>query len=166
MYFSKSEGAIKDNKATFFNISVCGGITGDKQLKQCTSSPTSVCMRSSDNAVFALADTASCDVTYNSTKRHVQFVYNYSSSAWSTFHNGTIMVTLICGQHLVSTVVMLLQHTVPIYTRDDYNGLTSDIFQTILLNFRPLIFLTYGCPIKLGTNVAINGICPIISEIL
>ena len=45
--------------------------------------------------------------------------------------------------------------------RDDYNGLTSDIFQTILLNVRPLIrYLSnamYGCPIKLGANVAING---------
>ena len=52
--------------------------------------------------------------------------------------------------------------------RDDYNGLTSDIFQTILLNVRPLIhYLSnamYECPIKLGTNVAINGFCPIISE--
>ena len=47
--------------------------------------------------------------------------------------------------------------------RDDYNGLTSDIFQTILLNVRPLIHCLsnamYGCPIKLGTNVAINGFC-------
>ena len=52
--------------------------------------------------------------------------------------------------------------------RDDYNSLTSDIFQTILLNVRPLIHclsnVMYGCPIKLGTNVAINGFCPIISE--
>ena len=42
--------------------------------------------------------------------------------------------------------------------RDDYNGLTSDIFQTILLNVRPLIhYLSnamYGCPIKLGANVS------------
>ena len=106
MYFSKSEGAIEDNEATFFNVSICGGIQGDTQLKQCNSTPTSVCMRSPDNAVFALADVASCDVTYNSTKRHVQFVYKYSSSAQSTFHNGTVMITLICGQHLVSTAVM------------------------------------------------------------
>ena len=52
--------------------------------------------------------------------------------------------------------------------RDDYNGLTSDIFQTILLNVQPPIhYLSnamYGCPIKLGANVAINGFCPIISE--
>ena len=52
--------------------------------------------------------------------------------------------------------------------RDDYNGLTSDIFQTILLNVRPLIHYfsnaMYGCAIKLGANVAINGFCPIISE--
>ena len=52
--------------------------------------------------------------------------------------------------------------------RDDYNGLTSDIFQTILLNVRPLIHCLsntmYGCLIKLGTNVAINGFCPIVSE--
>lgn len=103
VYFSRSEGAIKDNEATFFNISICGGIKGDQQPKKCTSSLTSVCMRSSDNAMFALADTASCDVTYNSTKRHVQFVYKYSSTAQSTFHNGTVMITLICGQHFVST---------------------------------------------------------------
>ena len=54
------------------------------------------------------------------------------------------------------------------YSRDDYNGLTSDIFQTILLNVQPLIHylsnVMYGCPIKLGTNVAINGFCQIISE--
>ena len=54
------------------------------------------------------------------------------------------------------------------YCRDDYNGLPSDIFQTILLNFRPLIhYLSNamcGCPIKLGANVAINGFCLIISE--
>ena len=40
--------------------------------------------------------------------------------------------------------------------RNDYNALTSDIFQTILLNVRTLIhYLSnaiYGCPIKLGTN--------------
>ena len=52
--------------------------------------------------------------------------------------------------------------------RDDYNGLTSDIFQTILLNVRPLIHCLSnamnGCPIKLGINVAIAGSCPIISE--
>ena len=52
--------------------------------------------------------------------------------------------------------------------RDDYNSLTSDIFQTILLNVRPLIHrlpnAMYGCPIKLGTNMAINGFCLIISE--
>ena len=52
--------------------------------------------------------------------------------------------------------------------RDDYNSLTSDIFQTILLNVRSLIHCLsnamHGCPIKLGTNVAINGFCPIISE--
>ena len=52
--------------------------------------------------------------------------------------------------------------------RDDYSSLTSDIFQTILLNVRPLIhYLSdamYGCPIKLGANVAINGFCLIISE--
>ena len=55
-----------------------------------------------------------------------------------------------------------------ILLRDDYNSLTSDIFQTILLNVQPLIhYLSnamYGCPIKLGANVAINGFCPIISE--
>ena len=107
VYFSKSEGAIEDNEATFFNISICGGIKGDVQPKQCTGSPTSVCMRSSDNALFALADTASCDVMYNSTKRHVQFVYKYSSLAQSTFHNGTVTITLICGQHLVSIAIML-----------------------------------------------------------
>lgn len=105
MYFSKSEGAIEDNEATFFNISICGGIKGSLQPSQCTGGQTSVCMRSPDNAIFALADTATCDVTYNSTKQHVQFVYKYSSSAQSTFHNGTVMVTLICGQHLVSTTV-------------------------------------------------------------
>ena len=53
-------------------------------------------------------------------------------------------------------------------SRDDYNGLTSDIFQTILLNVRPLIhYLSnamYGCPIKLGAYVAVNGFCPVISE--
>ena len=52
--------------------------------------------------------------------------------------------------------------------RDDYNGLTSDIFQAILLNVRPLKHCVsnamYGCLIKSGTNVAINGFCPIISE--
>ena len=46
-------------------------------------------------------------------------------------------------------------------SRDDYNGLISDIFQTILFNVRPLIHCLsnamYGCPIKLGTNVVING---------
>ena len=105
VYFSKSEGAIEENEATFFNISICGCIKGDWQLKQCTSTPTSVCMRSPDNAVFVLADTASCDVTYNSTKRHIQFMYKYSTSAQSTFHNGTVMVTLICGQHMVSTAI-------------------------------------------------------------
>ena len=138
MYFSKSDGAIEDNEATFFNISVCGGIKGSQQLKQCTSNPTSVCMRSSDNAVFALADTASCDVTYNSTKRHVQFVYRYSSSAQSTFHNGTVMITLICGQHLVSTIVVIPAlhrhrrththtythtHCTCIHTKNDVNSL-------------------------------------------
>ena len=64
--------------------------------------------------------------------------------------------TLNCGQVIKS------------HSRDDYNSLTSDIFQTILLNVRPLIhYLSnamYGCPIKLGTNVAINGFCLIISE--
>ena len=116
MYFSKSEGAIEDNEATFFNISVCGGIKGDGQPKECTGSPTSVCMRSSDNAMFALADTASCDVTYNSTKRHVQFVYKYSSSVQSTFHNGTVMITLICGQHLVSKIVSLISIYTHVHT--------------------------------------------------
>ena len=52
--------------------------------------------------------------------------------------------------------------------RDDYNSLTSDIFQAILLTVRPLKHCLsnamYGCPIKLGINVAINGFCPIISE--
>ena len=52
--------------------------------------------------------------------------------------------------------------------RDDYNSLTSDISQTILLNVQPLIhYLSdamYGCPIKLGANMAINGFCLIISE--
>ena len=47
------------------------------------------------------------------------------------------------------------------HNRDDYNSLTSDIFQTVLLNVRPLVHCLsnamYGCPIKLGTNVAING---------
>lgn len=105
MYFSRSEGAIEDNEATFFNISICGGIKGSEQPKQCTDNPTSVCMRSPDKALFALADTGSCNVTYNSAKRHVHFMYNYSSSVKSTFHNGTVMVTLICGEHLVSTVV-------------------------------------------------------------
>ena len=36
--------------------------------------------------------------------------------------------------------------------RDDYNSLTSDIFQVVLLNVRPLILYLsstmYGCPIK------------------
>ena len=49
--------------------------------------------------------------------------------------------------------------------RDDYNSLTSDIFR---LNVRPLIrYLSnamYGCLIKLGANMAINGFCPIISK--
>lgn len=102
VYYSRSEGAIEDNEATFFNISLCGGITGQWQPTQCTGSPTSVCMRSSDNAVFSLADTPSCDVTYDSHKRHVQFIYNYSSSAEATFHKGNVTITLICGQHLVS----------------------------------------------------------------
>ena len=52
--------------------------------------------------------------------------------------------------------------------RDDYNGLTSDIFLTILLNVRPLIHYLfnamYGCPIKLGANVAVDGYFSIISE--
>ena len=52
--------------------------------------------------------------------------------------------------------------------RDDYNGLTSDIFQTILLNVRPLMHhlsnAMYGCPIKLKDRMAVNGFCPIISE--
>ena len=52
--------------------------------------------------------------------------------------------------------------------RDDYNSLTSDIFQTILLNVRPLIhYLSnamYGCPIKLGADMAFTGFCSIISE--
>ena len=73
---------------------------------------------------------------------------------WSHIHTWT--------QH---TYLLYKQYT---HTRDDDNGLTSDIFQTILLNVRPLIHCLsnamYGCPIKLGTNVAINGFCPIISE--
>ena len=52
--------------------------------------------------------------------------------------------------------------------RDDYNSLTSDIFQVILLNVRPLIhYLSnamYECLIKLRDNITINGFCPIISE--
>ena len=49
-----------------------------------------------------------------------------------------------------------------IHSRDDYNSLTSDIFQVILLNVRPLVhYLSndmYGCPIKLRDNMAINGL--------
>ena len=52
--------------------------------------------------------------------------------------------------------------------RDDYNGLTSDIFQTIQLNVRPLMHhlsnAMYGCLIKLRDHMAMNGFCPIISE--
>ena len=53
-------------------------------------------------------------------------------------------------------------------TRNDYNSLTSDIFQVILLNVRSLIYYLsiamYGCPIKLSDNMAIDGFCLIISE--
>ena len=52
--------------------------------------------------------------------------------------------------------------------RDDYNSLTSDIFQVILLNVRPLTMYLcnamYECPIKLKDNIAIDGFCPIMSE--
>ena len=52
--------------------------------------------------------------------------------------------------------------------RDDYNSLTSDIFQVILLNVRPLILhlsnAMYGFPIKSRDYVVIDGFCPIISE--
>ena len=67
-----------------------------------------------------------------------------------------------------SSIFTSIQRVCALYYRGDYNSLTSDIFQTILLNVRPLIHYfsnaMYGCPIKLGANVAINGLCPIISE--
>ena len=52
--------------------------------------------------------------------------------------------------------------------RDDYNSLTSDIFQVILLNVRPLtLYLSnamYGCPIKSRDNMDIDGFCLIVSK--
>ena len=54
--------------------------------------------------------------------------------------------------------------------RNNYNSLTSDIFQVILLNVRPLIrYLSnamHGCLIKLRDNTSIDRYYMIISEIL
>ena len=95
------------------------------------------------------------------------FTISYNYISWISYN----YISWICLSNQLEFFGAGTTCAVELYQiRDDYNGLTSDIFQTILLNVQPLMhYLSntmYGCPIKLGTNVAINGICPIISEIL
>ena len=94
--------------------------------------------------------------------------YNVSAKCKLTESNLLNSILLLCNSDNKNQKQTRCGQQAQSICRDDYGGLTSDIFQAILLNVRPLIHhfhnAMYGCLIKLGTNVAINGFCPIISE--
>ena len=106
----------------------------------------------------------------NQMLHHIHFLVCTSTLAMGVrqYVTGLRKSTMSCTQDSFNFGFTIIQPLALLTYRDDYNSLTSDIFQVILLNIRPLIFYLsnaiYGCLIKSRDNMAIDGFCPFISE--